>query len=187
MIRKIPGKEKGFVPQNRKEGLMARPTDDRKDKTVKVRINTELYDEISGYGDNISETIRDLLQRGLDSFVPQKGGFVPQNNSFVPQNNDSFVPRNNKKSTPEEEKKALQIRSRTRDEIIKMCELCGITTVEFFDEVCRLFNEGKLEVEGNTVKSNGEYDLRDLEEVCHLNNVTVENALEKTIRSMMRR
>ena len=166
---------------------MARPTDDRKDKTVKVRINTGLYDEISGYGDNISETIRDLLQRGLDSFVPQKDSFVPRNNSFVPQSNDSFVPQKEEKGTPLEDKKPFKISSRTRDEIISMCELCGITTVEFFDEVCRLFNEGKLEVEGKTVKSNGEYDLRELEEVCHLNNVTVENALEKTIRSMMRR
>ena len=81
---------------------MGRPTENRKDKTVKLRINTELYDAISSLGDNTSETIRDLIKKGLDSFVPQnfkgKEGFVPQktpqNNSFVPQNKDNFVPQN---------------------------------------------------------------------------------------------
>ena len=44
---------------------MGRPTENRKDKTVKLRINTELYDAISSLGDNTSETIRDLIKRGL--------------------------------------------------------------------------------------------------------------------------
>lgn len=153
---------------------MARPTDDRKEKTVKVRINTELYDVILGFGDNISETIRELLQKGLDSFVPQ-------NNSFVPQNSDSFVPQNKGN-----EETSLKISGRTREEIVNMCNLCGITTIEFFDEICRLFNEGKLEVNGNTVKSNGDYNLRELEDVCHLNNISVEDAIDKTIISMSR-
>lgn len=145
--------------------------------------------------DSITKTIRLNAEDTavLEHLMEQKGlswsGAIHHliGSRGTPQNEEGVHPKNKEKGTPQEEKKPLQISSRTRDEIINMCELCGITTVEFFDEVCRLFNEGKLEVEGKTVKCNGEYDLRELEEVCHLNNVTVENALEKTIRSMMRR
>ena len=57
---------------------MARPTEERKDKTVKLRISEELYKEINGYGENISETIRILIREGIDAGkercerVPQK-------------------------------------------------------------------------------------------------------------------
>ena len=74
----------------------------------------------------------------------------------------------------------------TREDIEKMCHLSGISTVYFFEEVDRLFNEGKLEVDCMRLKSNGEYDLSTLESVCHLNNVSVEDAIEKTIISMSR-
>lgn len=109
------------------------------------------------------------------------------NGKGTPQKEEGVHPKTEQKGTPQKEDNSLKISGRTRDEIVNMCNLCGITTVEFFDEVCRLFNEGKLEVDGKTVKSNGEYDLRDLEEVCHLNNITVDYAIDKTIRSMMRR
>jgi len=163
---------------------MARPTEDRKDRTVKLRINAELYDEIAGLGDNISETIRILIKGGLDSFVPQnsteKEGFVPQNSykngSFVPQNEENtadFVPQN-------------FISDTARYDIEKMCHLCGISTEHFFDEVDRLFNEGKLEVDCLSLKSNGEYDLRDLENACHLANRDVQEAIDNTVDQVMR-
>ena len=160
---------------------MGRPTEDRKDKTVKLRINAELYEEIASKGENISETIRDLIKKGLNSFVPQKNqakeGFVPQktpkNDSFVPQNSNNSVPQN-------------FIRKETQEDIERMCHLCGISTELFFDEVDRLFNEGKLEVDCMKLKSNGEYDLSALESVCHLNNVSVDDAIDKIIMSMSR-
>lgn len=163
---------------------MGRPTDDRKEKTVKVRLNTELYEEIASRGENISATIRELIKKGLDSFVPHKNpvkeGFVPQkttkNDSFVPQkevNTVNFVPQN-------------FIRKETQEDIERMCHLCGISTELFFDEVDRLFNEGKLEVDCMKLKSNGEYDLSALESVCHLNNVSVDDAIDKIIMSMSR-
>lgn len=152
---------------------MARPIEDRKDRTVKLRINAELYDEIAGLGNNISETIRTLIKGGLDSFVPQnntgKEGFVPQNE----ENTANFVPQN-------------FISDTARDDIGKMCHLCGMSTEHFFDEVDRLFNEGKLEVDCLSLKSNGEYDLRDLENACHLANRDVQEAIDNTVDQVMR-
>ena len=160
---------------------MGRPTENRKDKTVKLRINTELYDEISSLGDNTSETIRDLIKKGLNSFAPQnseeKGGFVPQktpkNGGFVPQNEADYVPQN-------------FISDETREDIEKMCHLCGISTKLFFDEVDRLFNEGKLEVDCMKIRSNGEYYLADLENACHLANRDVQEAIDNTVDQVMR-
>lgn len=55
---------------------MSRPTEERKDKTVKLRISEELYDEIVQRGENLSETIREILKEGVrektESFVPQE-------------------------------------------------------------------------------------------------------------------
>ena len=78
------------------------------------------------------------------------------------------------------------IRKETQEDIERMCHLCGISTELFFDEVDRLFNEGKLEVDCMKLKSNGEYDLSTLESVCHLNNVSVDDAIDKIIVSMSR-
>ena len=62
-------RNKSYVPQ--KEEYMARPTEERKDKTVKLRISEELYREIEERGSNVSETIRNLIRRGLEGNVPQ--------------------------------------------------------------------------------------------------------------------
>lgn len=47
---------------------MSRPTEDRKDKVIKVRISAEKYDELMKEGKNLSETIRRKLNG--ESFVP---------------------------------------------------------------------------------------------------------------------
>lgn len=73
-----------------------------------------------------------------------------------------------------------------REDIEKMCHLCGISTKLFFDEVDRLFNEGKLEVDCMKLKSNGEYNLNDLENACHLANRDVQEAIDNTVEQVMR-
>ena len=67
-----------------------------------------------------------------------------------------------------------------------MCHLCGISTKLFFDEVDRLFNEGKLEVDCMKLKSNGEYYLGDLENACHLANRDVQEAIDNTVEQVLR-
>lgn len=48
---------------------MGRPTAEKKDKTVKLRLSDEMYTEIMKRGENVSETIRECIR---DSFAPQK-------------------------------------------------------------------------------------------------------------------
>ena len=48
---------------------MSRPTDRPKTKVIKVRISEELEGLIKSRGDNLSETIRELIKAGL---APQK-------------------------------------------------------------------------------------------------------------------
>ena len=60
---------------------MGRPTNERKEKTVKLRISEELYEEVVKRGDNVSETIRKMIRES----VPQKK--EAKNN--VPQNKTS--------------------------------------------------------------------------------------------------
>ena len=78
------------------------------------------------------------------------------------------------------------ISDHAREDIEKMCHLCGISTKLFFDEVDRLFNEGKLEVDCMKIKSNGEYYLGDLENACHLANRDVQEAIDNTVDQVMR-
>ena len=58
---------------------MGRPTIEKKDKTVKLRLSDEMYTELMKRGENVSETIRECIR---DSFAPQKEtlpiGNVPQ-------------------------------------------------------------------------------------------------------------
>lgn len=43
---------------------MARPTDERKDRVIKVRITEEMYRDLMKEGDNLSLTIRERLKGG---------------------------------------------------------------------------------------------------------------------------
>jgi len=64
---------------------MARPTDEKKDKTIKLRISADLYDELVKKGSNLSETIRKILKNEKD-FVPQNKN--PQKSSATPELRD---------------------------------------------------------------------------------------------------
>ena len=91
--------------------------------------------------------------------------------------------------TPEEEKRGVPqlMNENTQRDIEKMCELSEISTGLFFDEVCRLFNEGKIEVEKHGLRSRGEYDLGYLEDVCHRLNVDPQEMINKLANSLVRR
>ena len=52
---------------------MGRPTTEKKDKVVKLRISEEMYEDLAVRGKNLSETIRELLKTGINGFVPQYG------------------------------------------------------------------------------------------------------------------
>lgn len=69
-------------------------------------------------------------------------------------------------------------------DLAKMCELCGISTHDFFRDVDELFNDGKLEIENGKVKSRGEYNLRYFLETCHKANVRPQEMIDKFTRSL---
>ena len=52
---------------------MGRPTTEKKDKVVKLRISEEMYEDLAVRGKNLSETIRELLKTGITGVVPQYG------------------------------------------------------------------------------------------------------------------
>ena len=57
---------------------MSRPTEEKKDRTIKIRISEDLYDRIKS--DNMSEKIRNALE---SSFVPTKKDNVPQKDTIT--------------------------------------------------------------------------------------------------------
>ena len=157
---------------------------------------------------------RDLSWSGAIHYLIEQWGtpLKPKNEARVHPKNAILVPEGTPQEVVEKIKEALKngavqgvhpniengvhptdkgvhpdfISDESREDIEKMCHLCGISTKLFFDEVDRLFNEGKLEVDAMKLKSNGEYDLKELENVCHLMNISVKDVIKKTVASLAR-
>jgi len=144
---------------------MARPTNEKKDKTVKLRISEDLYDELVKKDTNLSETIRKILKNAVFS-VPQnlKNGKMPKNS--VPQN---------------------EISTETRSAIadIEEMALCsGLTLEKLTTEFCEMLNEGKLMVENGKLVAEKEKWAEKFEEACHDLCIPVEKAAESAIKGL---
>lgn len=50
---------------------MGRPTNEKKERVVKLRISEDMYEELAREGSNLSETIRGIIRKQGKSFVPQ--------------------------------------------------------------------------------------------------------------------
>lgn len=146
---------------------MGRPTDEKKEKTVKLRISGELYEEIERRGDNISETIRSLIRDGMN-YVPQKKVESEQNS--VPQNTSQGI-----------------MSEETYRDLEQMCRASHMTVSDFMEHIRELFNDGRIYVEGFEVKTKGEYDLGYLLDVCHRANVDPQEMINKLANSLVRR
>lgn len=134
---------------------MARPTEEKKEKTIKLRISEELYGEIASKGRNLSETIREILR-----------------NSFVPQNSDE----KNQKSglTPSKEVK----------EIESMAVFFGFTLDEMLKMIYNGLNDGYLTVEDGKIVGLPEVDLDNLKEACHERGIGMQEAIDKTVKNL---
>lgn len=134
---------------------MARPTEEKKERTVKLRISEELYGEIASKGRNLSETIREILR-----------------NSFVPQNSDE----KNQKSglTPSKEVK----------EIESMAVFFGFTLDEMLKMIYNGLNDGYLTVEDGKIVGLPEVDLDNLKEACHERGIEMQEAIDKTVKNL---
>lgn len=75
----------------------------------------------------------------------------------------------------------------TKAEIEQMCRVSGLTLTRFMEYIKELFEEGKIYIEGLTVKTKGDYDLRYLLDVCHRLNVDPQEMINKLANSLVRR
>lgn len=142
---------------------MSRPTNERKDKTVKFRISEDMYKELESRGDNLSETIREILKEN----VPQKK-----------QDIESNVPQNKKNDTYEDNP---LVSDETRRDIESMCIFFGMSTEEYFKRVCELMNDGYIRGDNGEIKT---YDSDGIEmerfkDACHTANRDVQEMIDK--------
>ena len=140
---------------------MGRPTEERKGKTIKLRITEEMYEDLESRG-SISSVVREMIEDGLSN--------VPQKDRVLNYRSDENVPQ----------------KSEAEEEIIKMCQVSGFTTERFYERVRDLFNDGFIYVDGLTIKTKGKYDLSRLEDICHRGNLDVQDVIDKLVSRMTR-
>ena len=136
---------------------MARPTDEKKGKMIKIRISEELYEGLSQKGANLSETIRKILK-----------------DSFVPQNSSEKIPKTG--LTP----------NKDLEEIDSMAKFFGMEGGDLLKGVCAGLMDGNLTVENGKVVGVPELNLENFKEVCHDKGLDPQKALEKAIQSIRR-
>lgn len=137
---------------------MARPTEEKKDKPIKLRISEELYDKLAKRGSNLSDTIRNILKEAVAGEKNDKIS-VPQN-----ELGENLV-------------YALK-------EIEGMASFFGITTEEMTEQFFEMLNEGVLTVEEGRLVAVKESWVERLEDVCHDKCIPVEKAVESVIKGL---
>lgn len=156
---------------------MSRPTDSVKSKVIKVRVDEELESRIRGRGDNLSESIRNLIEVGLKN--PVGNDFVPQNKTGENTLQNSFVPQLGK-----EESIILK-------DIESMVKCTGGTLKEFLDDLdLKLtmetlpLKEGVIDL--NRLETDMELEgiLKNLEDACEEKGVSMIEALKRTIQGV---
>lgn len=134
---------------------MARPTEEKKEKTIKLRISEELYGEIASKGRNLSETIREILR---NSFVPQNSGEKNQKSGLTP--------------------------SKEVKEIESMAVFFGFTLDEMLKMIYNGLNDGYLTVEDGKIVGLPEVNLDNLKEACHERGIGMQEAIDKTVKNL---
>lgn len=153
---------------------MSRPTDEKKDRTIKIRIGEDLYQRIKG--GNMSEIIRNALTKNPreDSFVPT---LSPVNNANITSTN--FVP------TLSEEGISMY-----RD-IESMVKCSGGTMDDFLADLdIKLtmetlpLKEGVIDLDRLETDMELEGMLKNLEDACDEKGVSMIEALKRTIQGV---
>ena len=135
---------------------MGRPTNDYKGNTIILRINEGLYGELKRAsekeGISLSGYARNIL---LDKFCNTK--------------------KNSKKSNVIQN----DVGEETYQDLLRMCDLSGFTINRFMDYVTRMFNDGRIYVDGMILRTKGELDTSRLEDVCHRRNLNPQDVIDK--------
>lgn len=189
---------------------MGRPTTEKKDKTVKLRISEEMYESLGG--GNVSEKIRELIRGGvIKRGEILKGEYVPQKELSRLYVSIHGVCEGNAKDylesiersdwskvriIPEAAyKKVLNdgnnvpqntdlMDKAVEKDLVDMCRLSGISTHDFFRGVCELWNDGEIGIDGEKVRSLGHYNIERFVELCHIMNIKPQETIDKITRSM---
>lgn len=120
---------------------MSRPTNEKKDKVIKVRVSEDTERALRSRGENMSATIRELVEEGLGRRVDF--GFVDA---------DRYGD-----SVGESVKESV---SSLPDYFVGVCSLAKKKEKEFYQDLEKMFEDGKLRYEkGNLVVKVGfEYE-----------------------------
>lgn len=70
------------------------------------------------------------------------------------------------------------------EEIESMAKFFGMDGVEFINKVCDGLTDGSLTVEGGKVIGVPEIDLTELEDACHERGISVQEAIDKTVKTL---
>lgn len=169
-------KNKVLYPQK----TMSRPTDEKKERTIKIRISDDLYQRIKG--GNMSESIRNALECSLvPTKNPKEDSFVP---TLLPANKANITSTNFVPTLSEEE-------SITLKDIESMVKCTGGTLKEFLDDLdLKLtmetlpLKEGVIDLDRLETDMELEGILKSLEEACEEKGVSMIEVLKRTIQGV---
>lgn len=139
--------------------------------TKTIRVNAEDRAVIEQMIEDTGCTWSGAIHRLISEGVPQEKEKKAE--GCTPKQRDEGVP---------------QIMSEeTYRDLEQMCKLSGLTFDKFMDYIRRLFNDGKIYIEGIAVKTKGDYDLEYLVDICHRVNVDPQEMINKLANSLVRR
>lgn len=168
---------------------MARTTNDKKGNTVILRINAELHERLKAESEreekSISEYIRGILSSEIKCNTELREIETLKAENCVLQNKLKEI--EGRTSSRENEGVPKIMSEDTYNDIDGMCKASGLTFDKFMDYIRRLFNDGKIYVEGIAVKTKGDYDLEYLVDICHRVNVDPQEMINKLANSLVRR
>ena len=165
---------------------MGRPTEEKKDKTIKLRLSEELYERLEKESEgNMSGYVRRILSGDSKAKVEADKRLKEENEALktqIKELSERVV------SVPQNDNATQTIMSEaTYRDLSNMCQLSGLTFERFMDRVRELFNDGSIYVDGITIKTKGDYDLSYLVEMCHRVNVDPQEMIDKLANSLVRR
>lgn len=163
---------------------MGRPTNEKKDRTIKLRISEELYEKLERESEgNISGYVRGVLSGETKCNTELRDIETLKAENCVLQNKLKEIEGRVSKSEG-----VPQIMSEeTYRDLEQMCKASAIPIDKFMDYIRRLFNDGRIYIEGIAVKTRGEYDLDYLVDVCHRINVDPQEMINKLANNLVRR
>lgn len=132
-----------------------------------------MYEELSSRGENLSETIREILKG--------ENGFVVQEN----QKKDVFCKTEPQKTDISEGSPAFEgIPDEIMKDIKSMIHLWGMSEGKFFSELDEALNDGRVDVDGGKVVGHESLDLTKFYEKCRDMNAKPQDVIDKIVRSM---